>query len=214
MPLRLGGICNKECPECTTNIEPAFGNTYSSIDLSSPIHDEALEFRSYILLNKAIPSQIFETTQKITTSTEIAQDKSSIATVDPVCTPNFCNYHGKCRLIYKYLACECDEGYNGSNCHLVNNDYFFLKGELSNNFTKFKLELVWGLLTNKNNYTEIGMPSERNMTAMFNLIETASYIYSNTDNEFFNTKNIELSSSSAVDSLINYVIFIILLPSS
>jgi len=46
--------------------------------------------------------------------------------------------------------------------------------------------MVWNILTNNNDYTNMKVPSEKNLTAMFNLIEAAAYIYAKEDNDFFN----------------------------
>jgi len=124
-----GGICSKNCTTCTENAQPNFNNTYISLDLTEVVTDDILELRSNILLEKAKPGIVSIVRTKV--QTVLANDSSQIATLDPVCTDEFCNYHGDCMLILKYLSCDCSTGYAGSNCHLVYNDYEFLKSEIS-----------------------------------------------------------------------------------
>ncbi len=129
MPPFLGGICNKDCNDCTELALPAFGNTYTSINMVEPITDDALEFRSNLLYLKAFPKAT--TSKRTISNTVLLNDKSSIATLNPVCTDDFCSNHGKCMKITKYLTCFCDSGFSGTNCHINNNDHDFLKSEIS-----------------------------------------------------------------------------------
>ena len=130
MPKFSGGICNKDCPTCTNLSKPSFNNTYTSLDLKVEITDEVLGFRSSLLLKKAVPSILEKYTSTFTT-TVLASDSSIIASIDPICSDDFCSFHGNCTIISKFLACKCFSGYAGSNCHIVNNDYEYMKDEFS-----------------------------------------------------------------------------------
>ena len=43
---------------------------------------------------------------------------SLLAKVIPNCTDDYCNYNGACIIVDKYLTCDCDYQFTGTNCQV------------------------------------------------------------------------------------------------
>ena len=85
---------------------------------------------------------------------------------NPSCSEDFCSYQGKCYIVVRALACLCNDGYTGSNCHLTtsNKDY------LSNLYHQY-----WNYFTNSNNYNSISFNKEK-LEQLQYLVKASSFL--------------------------------------